>query len=96
MVFVMARRTDLTAKQTETLRALHAVRLWGMNPAGDAASRPCRVRDWPGLKGKSSALRALETRGFVTVEMTGHGQGACGESMIVTLTEAGLAAARAQ
>jgi hypothetical protein len=57
-------------------------------------SRPCVTRDFHGLKGKATQLRALETRGLVTIQETGHGMGACGVVLVVLLTEAGLAAAR--
>jgi hypothetical protein len=88
----------LTAAQTETLIACYRARLWGANPDWPTAihpSRPCVVRDTVGLRGKATHLRALERKGFVVIEETGHGMGACGVSLVVTLTAAGVDAARA-
>lgn len=84
----------LTDKQTETLIACYRARLWGTNPDWPRRSCPCTTRDTPTLKGRATQLRALEARGLVTIEEMGHGMGACGVSLSVTMTEQGVTAAR--
>lgn len=89
--------STLTEKQIETLIACYRERLWGGNPDFPTSvhpSRPCATYNTRALRGKATQLRALERRGFVTIEEMGHGMGACGVSLSVTLTEQGVTAAR--
>jgi hypothetical protein len=84
----------LTAAQTKTLLACYSARLWGWDPNGPQPSRPCSSRDTHAIAGQSRQMKALHAAGFVRFQETTRHAGR-GTMYVVTMTDAGVEAARA-